>query len=173
MYSARRWAWYCESNFWLHLYETAVHHAGVRTHTHGWDVWSWLNWCCVGQQARAGGAQIKYAFVLFTRLLRLLAESTRRHDVFTTIGRSGQTDHGKKYHHSTCLLPPSNATQHHPILPPFLKDSGWNRNCYCLCYQRSSPGLLQLRYRSFAGGNFCTAHRMDDEDTLGLGLSLC
>jgi hypothetical protein len=45
--SARRWAWYCKdpecpkywsawsskSNFWLHLYETAVHRADVRTHT--------------------------------------------------------------------------------------------------------------------------------------------
>ncbi len=44
---ARRWAWYCKdpacpkywiawsckSNFWLHLYETAVHRADVRTHT--------------------------------------------------------------------------------------------------------------------------------------------
>jgi hypothetical protein len=44
--SARRWAWYykdpacpkywsawsCKSNFWLHLYETAVHRADVRTH---------------------------------------------------------------------------------------------------------------------------------------------
>ena len=47
--SARRWAWYCEdpacpkywsawpckSNSWLHLYETAVHRADVRTHTQG------------------------------------------------------------------------------------------------------------------------------------------
>jgi hypothetical protein len=45
--SARRWTWYCKdpacpkywsawsckSNFWLHLYETAVHRADVRTHT--------------------------------------------------------------------------------------------------------------------------------------------
>ncbi|KAI5863308.1 hypothetical protein GGS23DRAFT_566343 [Durotheca rogersii] len=45
--SARRWAWYCKdpacpkywsswsckSNFWLHLYETDVHRADVRTHT--------------------------------------------------------------------------------------------------------------------------------------------
>jgi hypothetical protein len=41
--SARRWTWYCKdpacpkywsawSNFWLHLYETAVHRADVRTH---------------------------------------------------------------------------------------------------------------------------------------------
>jgi hypothetical protein len=44
---ARWWAWYCKdpacpkywsawsvkSNFWLHLYETAVHRADVRTHT--------------------------------------------------------------------------------------------------------------------------------------------
>ncbi len=43
----RRWAWYCKdpacpkywmawlckSNFWLHLYETAVHREDVRTHT--------------------------------------------------------------------------------------------------------------------------------------------
>lgn len=43
----RRWAWYCKdpvcpkywsawsckSNFWLHLYETDVHRADVRTHT--------------------------------------------------------------------------------------------------------------------------------------------
>ena len=47
LYGARRWAWYCKdpacprywvawlckSNFWLHLYETAVHRADVRTHT--------------------------------------------------------------------------------------------------------------------------------------------
>jgi hypothetical protein len=45
--SARRWAWYCKepvcpkywsdwsckSNFWLYLYETALHCADVRTHT--------------------------------------------------------------------------------------------------------------------------------------------
>jgi len=45
--SARRWAWYCKdpacpkcwsawsckSNFWLHLYETAVHYADIRTYT--------------------------------------------------------------------------------------------------------------------------------------------
>ncbi len=44
---AHRWAWYCKnpacpkywsawsckSNFWLHLYETAVHRADIRTHT--------------------------------------------------------------------------------------------------------------------------------------------
>jgi hypothetical protein len=48
MCSAHRWAWYCgdpacpkywsawpcKSNSWLHLYETAVHDADVRTHTH-------------------------------------------------------------------------------------------------------------------------------------------
>ena len=26
-------AWSCKSNFWLHLYETAVHRADVRTNT--------------------------------------------------------------------------------------------------------------------------------------------
>ena len=45
--STRRWAWYCKdpacpkywtswsckTNFWLHLYETAVHSSDVRTHT--------------------------------------------------------------------------------------------------------------------------------------------
>jgi hypothetical protein len=29
------WAWYCKSNFWLHLYEAAVHRADVRTHMGG------------------------------------------------------------------------------------------------------------------------------------------
>jgi len=47
LYSARRWVWYykdlaypkywsawsCKSNFWLHVYKTAVHRADVRTHT--------------------------------------------------------------------------------------------------------------------------------------------
>jgi len=46
---ARRWAWYCKDpacpkywgawsckfNFWLHLYETAVHRADIRIHTGG------------------------------------------------------------------------------------------------------------------------------------------
>lgn len=45
--STRRWVWYCKdpacprywgawtckSNFWLHLYETSVHRADLRTHT--------------------------------------------------------------------------------------------------------------------------------------------
>jgi hypothetical protein len=29
----RQTAWSCESNFWLHLYGTAVHRADIRTHT--------------------------------------------------------------------------------------------------------------------------------------------
>src|SRR5437016_3261226 len=82
---------------------------------------SGTEWHCVGQQAGHGGVDFldKNAFVLFVRLLRLLAESTRsRHDVFTRFVRL-QADSMEK---STSLhmpgndrlyLPPSNATQHY------------------------------------------------------------